>query len=66
MQAFRRPLSSALQNVARRQGYATASSQYAATVNNLRINSDTKVIFQGFTGRQGTYVEFLISIEEFI
>lgn len=56
MQAFRRPLSSALQQAARRQGYATNSSQYGQTVGNLRINSDTKVVFQGFTGRQGTSV----------
>ena len=56
MQAIRRPLSSALQKAACRQGYATASSQYAQTVKNLRINSDTKVIYQGFTGKQGSWV----------
>jgi len=55
MQAIRRPLGSALQKAVCRQGYATASSQYAQTIKNLRINGDTKVIYQGFTGKQGTF-----------
>jgi succinyl-CoA synthetase alpha subunit len=53
MQALRHPLRSALTRSATRQ-YATGSSQYAETIKNLRINGDTKVLFQGFTGKQGT------------
>jgi succinyl-CoA synthetase alpha subunit len=54
MQAIHRPLGSALRRVALRKGYTTSSSPYSETVKNLRINGDTKVLFQGFTGRQGT------------
>lgn len=56
MQAFRRNTLSAVRNVAsqQRRGYAQPSAAYASTVNNLRINKDTRVLFQGFTGKQGT------------
>ena len=56
MQAFRRNTLSAVQNVAavQRRGYARAAGAYAETVSNLRINADTRVLFQGFTGKQGT------------
>jgi len=56
MQAVRSCTAAALQGLARRQCYSTATNVYASTVHNLRINSDTKVIYQGFTGKQGTYV----------
>ena len=55
MQVFSRRTAGVLQAAARRQAYSTATSGYAATAENLRINSDTKVIFQGFTGKQGRY-----------
>lgn len=55
MQALRRNTFAALRNAGQqRRSYAKATSAYAETVNNLRINKDTKVLFQGFTGKQGT------------
>lgn len=58
MQALKIGAGSSLRHVSRR-GYATVadatgSKSYAQTNMNLRITSETKLIYQGFTGRQGT------------
>ncbi|OJD22095.1 hypothetical protein ACJ73_06560 [Blastomyces percursus] len=57
MQVFKRGTVSALRNtvLCQRRGLITSTAGYASTVDNLRINSDTKVIYQGFTGKQGTF-----------
>lgn len=56
MQCFRRSALGALRSVShvQQRGYAKAATGYASTADNLRINGDTKVIYQGFTGKQGT------------
>lgn len=54
MQSFARCARSSVLAQGRR-GYSSSSSPYSQTIKNLRINSDTKVIYQGFTGKQGTF-----------
>ncbi|CAG8983566.1 hypothetical protein HYALB_00009886 [Hymenoscyphus albidus] len=53
MQAFSRCARPLVQAAARKQAYTT--SAYAATAENLRLTKDTKVIYQGFTGKQGSF-----------
>jgi len=58
MQAFKTGASAALRQASRSsRGYATVASgsPYAQTAKNLMISSETKLIVQGFTGKQGTF-----------
>lgn len=59
MQVFRRRTASALNAAIRQRSYSGAPATYAGTAEHLRINSDTKVIYQGFTGKQGRYVYWI-------
>ncbi|KAK5125522.1 Succinate--CoA ligase [ADP-forming] subunit alpha, mitochondrial [Meristemomyces frigidus] len=62
MASIRQPLTRALRSSTTtsnltRSAYASvaAPTGYASTGSNLRLTSETRVIFQGFTGRQGTF-----------
>ena len=58
MQSIRQPLTRAVRSAGlTRSAYSSVapSTGYASTNANLRISDQTKVVFQGFTGKQGTF-----------
>lgn len=55
MQAISRIVRPVVQAASKRRAYSTTLSPYSGTVQNLRLTKDTKVVYQGFTGKQGSF-----------
>lgn len=63
MQALRNSAFQALKQTQKR-GYASSVEGYASTAHNLKINKDTKVVVQGFTGTEAGHTRYEWKIDE--
>ncbi|CCU82743.1 succinyl-CoA ligase alpha-chain [Blumeria hordei DH14] len=55
MQAISKCIRPVVQAASKKRAYSTNLSPYSGTVQNLRLTKETKVVYQGFTGKQGSF-----------